>query len=156
MAHNDSDTRCRYTLGARRCPAVGSVRSGQWWVCDLHTYWAEDPSDPDRDADGRDALEIQEKRFGAARGEVLRAADAPGVAPGAKPGRSAEALAAVRAVTGESGLPGWQRRLEARELALPYYRARRRQLQQLEGYGVQAAHEAALGDLAEEIVRRLG
>ena len=131
-------------------------------MCDLHSYWAEDPGEPDRAADGRDALEVQERRFGAVRDAAAMPADAaPAVVePARRSARSRDAataaLAAVRAVMGESGIPGWQRRLEARELALPYYRARRRELQTLNGYGVQAAHEAALGDLAEEIVRRLG
>lgn len=168
MAHNAQDGRCRYTLGNRRCPAPGHIQVGRWWVCDLHAWWAESPGEADRADDGRDALEVQEKRFGALRAEALQAGGATqGAVEGPDPGppiarRSAEArqaaedaLAQARRATGTQQEPGWQRWLHARELAVPFYRQRRRQLQG-EGYEAQAAHEAALGDLAEEIVRRIG
>lgn len=168
MAHNAQDGRCRYTLGNRRCPAPGHVQVGRWWVCELHRYWADNPADADRAADGRDALEVQERTFGRLREEALQACggaeatEAPARPTATRDERAretaAEALAQARRVTGtDAGRePGWQRLLRARELALPYYRQRRQQLQALEGYGAQAAHEAALGDLAEEIVRRIG
>ena len=169
MAHNAQDGRCRYTLGNRRCPAPGHVQVGRWWVCELHRYWAEDPADRDRMDDARDALDVQERVFGALREEARQAcggsaeaAAEPTRPPATRDGRAretaAEALAQARRATGTDGdgEPGWQRLLRARELALPFYRQRRRQLQAIEGYGAQAAHEAALGDLAEEIVRRIG
>lgn len=165
MAHNAQDGRCRYTLGNRRCPAPGHVQVGRWWVCELHRYWADNPADADRAADGRDALEVQERTFGRLREEALQAcggaeaAEAPARPTPTRDERAretaAEALAQARQATGTQQEPGWQRWLHARELAVPFYRQRRRQLQG-EGYEAQAAHEAALGDLAEEIVRRIG
>lgn len=58
-AHNARDGRCRYTLGAERCPAPGSVRVGRWWVCAAHREWAQAPGDPLFAESGRQALRRQ-------------------------------------------------------------------------------------------------
>lgn len=60
--HNAQDGRCRYTLGAERCPAPGVMRVGQWWVCALHEVWAERPQDPEMVVEGKAALRIQQER----------------------------------------------------------------------------------------------
>lgn len=62
--HNAQDGRCRYTLGAERCPAPGVVRVGQWWVCRLHEEWATNPKDAGLAEEGRVALRMQRERHG--------------------------------------------------------------------------------------------
>lgn len=80
--HNAQDGRCRYTLGAERCPAPGVMRVGQWWVCALHEVWAERPQDPEYAEEGKVALRIQQDRHqqGAAGSSEVGAVSVPGLA----------------------------------------------------------------------------
>lgn len=68
--HNTPDGRCRYTLGAERCPAPGVVQVGRWWVCALHECWAERPKDPELEEEGKWALREQQRRCQAEGGRV--------------------------------------------------------------------------------------
>jgi hypothetical protein len=141
--HNAQDGRCRYTLGAERCPAVGSVRVGDWWVCESHRYWAENPRDPDRVADGQIALEVEQHQARLLQGKGREAVSAS----------RAAALDEMRGVLA-AGEPGrrdpWRR---FRVLAVQVYRVRRAELER-KGIDRQAAHERALEDLGETIARR--
>lgn len=91
-AHNVRDGRCRYTFGAARCPAPGSVAVGRWWVCAAHQDWAGAPGDPLMQAEGEQALRAQEARYGA-----LEATDGEPVGT-PSPYRSNAAEAAIRAM----------------------------------------------------------
>jgi hypothetical protein len=148
LRHNAPDGRCRYTLGAQRCPAVGSVRVGDWWVCESHRYWAERPGDPERIEDGQAALEVEMHRARLRGGSA--SADEVAASTVAK-----EELAKMRsALCGE--VPRTRNPWTwARELAVTAYRDRRQALER-SGVGRQEAHEQALRETGETIARRVG
>ena len=139
--HNAQDGRCRYTLGAARCPAPGVVRVGQWWVCSLHECWAEDPADPALQEEGRAALRLQQERHGLGPAE-------PEAGVGGPVGGRAEAWRAMdQALGGALEQAREARRAKIRRLAEDHFRRLVRE-QQAAGLEPVEARRRAVGEVA--------